>query len=141
MGTRSYIGREYGDGSVRAVYCHWDGYPAQTGRLLVKYWDAEGLECLLDEGDMSSLGKELGTKHDFNNSPADVCNFYGRDRGEKGTEAKVHGGFEEFLRSAGGCGAEYAYLHDGTAWRCWSLEGDPVELHISSRSSEFWDEE
>lgn len=140
MGTRSYIGRQYSDGSVRAVYCHWDGYPENNGRLLVSHWDDDDkLECLLDEGDLSSLGKHIGEKHDFNKCPDGACNFYGRDRGEAGTTARPHPGFDEFLRAAGEAGADFAYLRECGRWRCWSLGSRHREIDISSRSSELWD--
>lgn len=139
MGTRSYIGRQYSDGSVRAVYCHWDGYPENNGRILVSHWDDDDkLECLLDEGDLSSLGEKLGEKHDFNKCPDGACNFYGRDRGEAGVEARTHAGFDEFLRAAGEAGADFAYLRESGRWLCWSLGGDPVEVDISSRNSALW---
>lgn len=131
MGTRSFIGRRYDDGSIRAVYCHWDGYPSNNGKILTESWnDPQDLECLLDLGDLSSLGSTLGTKHDFNERPQNACTFYSRDRGEGGTEAKTYGSEEAFHKGASDSWAEYAYLLDGGKWRCWSIGGDPVEIDI-----------
>jgi hypothetical protein len=44
------------------------------------------------------------------------CTFYGRDRGETGTEWKVANTFEEFLEQADGCGAEFYYIMKDGVW-------------------------
>lgn len=56
MGTRSTIALEYADGTVGQVYCHWDGYLSNNGKILLQhYTDPFKVRALLDEGDMSSL--------------------------------------------------------------------------------------
>ena len=35
MATRSLIGIKLEDNIVKTIYCHWDGYPAHAGKLLV----------------------------------------------------------------------------------------------------------
>ena len=56
MSTRSNIGIVNGDGSVKAIYCHFDGYPAYVGRILLEHYNVvERIEELIDGGDMSSL--------------------------------------------------------------------------------------
>lgn len=95
MGTRSTIALEFADGTVEQVYCHWDGYLAHNGQLLLNYYSNPFvLRDLIDLGDISSLGRIIGTKHPF--SPhgdgdkaaydaaqaAGMTTFYGRDRGE-----------------------------------------------------------
>ena len=56
MGTRSNIGREYADGTVRMIYCHWDGYPSNNGRILLEnYRDHAEVEALMEKGSLSSL--------------------------------------------------------------------------------------
>ena len=111
MGTRSYIGRQYSDGSARAVYCHWDGYPSHNGRILQEhYTETEKVQQLIDLGDLSSLGPVIGEKHDFDNSPKGQCNFYGRDRGEEGGEADHYSSEVEFLESAQESWAQWVYL-------------------------------
>lgn len=58
MATRSAIGILQPDGTIRAIYCHWDGYPlgGVGGRLLSYYKDPQTINKLLDLGDLSSLG-------------------------------------------------------------------------------------
>lgn len=96
---------------VESIYTHWDGYPSHHGPLLLGYWDtAEKVRDLIALGDLSILNKELGQAHDFDAPYDDLesrdwCKAYGRDRGEKLTEADVHG-MDEWPD----CGQEYEYL-------------------------------
>jgi len=128
MGTRSMIGMvagENADGTprIRAVYCHWDGYPGHVGRTLHQhYTETAKVEALLALGAISSLGEEIGEKHDFDYAmdsdlpPGEyqrlrrMCNVYGRDRGEDGTEAEDFANVDAFLAAARGCWAEYVYV-------------------------------
>ena len=57
MSTRCMIGKLYENGTVRAVYCHHDGYPSYVGdKLFNHYQDDKKIEKLLALGNMSSLG-------------------------------------------------------------------------------------
>lgn len=111
MGTRSTIALEFADGTVEQVYCHWDGYLAHNGKILQEYWsDPFKLRELIDVGDLSSLGKVIGTQHPFSPHSNEedkaayeaaqaegACTFYGRDRGETGTSAKKFASYEDYL--------------------------------------------
>ena len=103
MGTRSTIALEFADGSVQMVYCHWDGYLEYNGTILEKHWkDPFKLQKLIDLGDMSSLGKDIGTQHEFGervkHDDADnfavECTFYARDRNESDCGARK---FKDYL--------------------------------------------
>lgn len=60
MSTRSRIGIEREDGTVESIYCHFDGYPAHVGKMLLEhYQDGEKIEELLKLGNISSLGAEI----------------------------------------------------------------------------------
>jgi len=130
MGTRSRIGVMHGD-KVKSIYCHWDGYLSHNGRLLQDHYDSAKANNLVAMGDMSSLGRVIGEAHPFSphGSPEDsalyehakdqgYCTFYGRDRGETGTEFRVAHTFAEFLEQADGCGAEYYYIMKDGVWYC-----------------------
>lgn len=72
MATRSRIGIEKENGIIYSIYCHWDGYPAYNGRILLEnYTNREKVEGLIALGDISVLGKELapgeGVDHSFDN--------------------------------------------------------------------------
>lgn len=62
MSTRSYIGKQEGD-TVRFIHCHWDGYPSYNGKILLNhYQDENKVNQLLELGNLSHLGKEIGNK-------------------------------------------------------------------------------
>ena len=139
MGTRSTIALEFADGTVEQVYCHWDGYLAHNGQILQEYWsDPFKLRELIDLGDMSSLGKVIGTQHPFSPHSNEedkalyeaaqaegACTFYGRDRGETGADKKsfvdfqdylAHHQYEEYdyiLRNVNGKATWFVSDHDG----------------------------
>jgi hypothetical protein len=121
MATRSTIALEFADGTVQQVYCHWDGYLSNNGVLLQNnYSDPFVLRELIDLGDISSLGKVVGTKHDFSRLDTqmpedeyerlygDMTTFYGRDRGEAGTSAKKFADYADYVENF--CHEEYAYI-------------------------------
>jgi hypothetical protein len=111
MGTRSTIALEFADGTVQAVYCHWDGYLAHNGQILLKHYSNPFiLRDLIDLGDISSLKPTIGTKHAFSQFELraeevagfkllteNMTTFYGRDRGETGTSAKKFASYEDYL--------------------------------------------
>ena len=121
-GTRSAIGVVTGDGSIRAVYCHYDGYLDGVGKtLLENYKDFESIMDLVSFGDMSSLGTSIGEKHDFNRinisaeekeRTKDWCMFYNRDRGESDVSFGTFQNEEDFFDHYIGCGCEYLYLFE-----------------------------
>jgi hypothetical protein len=115
MATRSTIALEYADGTVEQVYCHWDGYLDNNGRILLEHWsDTFKLQQLMDMGDLSILSAEIGEKRPFDNPHkwgtvefnewnkkyADWCLFYGRDRGEDGVEKRKYENYQQYLKTA-----------------------------------------
>lgn len=111
MATRSAIGVELEDGSVKAVYCHWDGYPEYNGRILRDYYSDRGKALkLIEHGDISTLGPSIGTKHDFNERRESECTFYKRDRGETGVDAQVYVNDKDYFQRFSMSGVEYYYL-------------------------------
>ena len=128
MGTRSRIGVMHGD-KCKSVYCHWDGYLEHNGQILQEHYDSAKANHLVSLGDLSSLRPNIGEKHAFSQFEVpkeeveayktlteDMCTFYGRDRGETGTDFKVSHTFAEFLEQANNCGAEYYYIMQDGVW-------------------------
>ena len=114
MATRSTIALEFADGTVQQIYCHWDGYLDHNGQILLEHYsDPFKLRDLIDQGAISSLGPELGVKHDFAvtakyGTPEyhaemerrrGMTTFYARDRGE---ELIVHkfANYGDYLKNA-----------------------------------------
>jgi len=121
MATRSGIGiMNPNTGSIKAIYCHWDGYLEHNGSLLNKHYSASPkVNNLIALGDLSSLRAEIGEKHAFSqfDLPKDeveafkaatenMCTFYTRDRGEK-CPYRVFNTRKEFVNGIDG---EYFYL-------------------------------
>ena len=142
MATRSTIALEFADGTVGQVYCHWDGYLSNNGKILLNhYMDPFKLQQLIDLGDVSSLGEEIGVKHPFDNpgtygTPAyeayneqygNMTKFYGRDRGEEGCGAKYFKDYEHFLID--GQQEEYDYILR-------QVNGEAV-WYVSDHNSDF----
>jgi len=93
MSTRSRIytkASSEGKYPARSIYCHFDGYIAGVGKTLLNhYTDPEKVNDLMRLGDLSSLGKEIGEKINFNDRIEQdefgnllQCKAYTRDRGE-----------------------------------------------------------
>lgn len=115
MATRSTIALEFADGTVQQVYCHWDGYLSNNGQILLNnYSDPFKLRELIDLGDISSLGPNIGGKHEFDcpfkygtpeanawyEDKREVTTFYGRDRGETGCEARKFADYTDYRNNA-----------------------------------------
>ena len=135
MGTRSRIGVMHGN-VCKSVYCHWDGYLDHNGRILQEHYDSARANHLVALGDISSLGVKIGDAHPFSkfeisNESPDFANlmatheraekegwttFYGRDRGEQGTEFKSAMTFADFMVQVENCGAEYYYIMKDGVW-------------------------
>jgi len=129
MSTRSMIIRENLDGSYDTIYCHWDGYPSNNGRLLLGYWNTpELVGALIKLGDLSSLGTRIGTKHDFDkwdsNGPEMDCNAYGRDRGEKGVKSKHYKDADKLATMLADSWTEWVYTFR-LADRKWYYTNNP----------------
>lgn len=128
MATRSSIGILNEDGTVTGIYCHWDGYISHNGNLLYQFYrDEAKVRELISLGDISSLGRDIGEKHPFDNPHPYMSEgykahaalyegqtlYYGRDRGEKDVEAKTYKDVVTFIADAG---QEYNYLYVNGTW-------------------------
>jgi hypothetical protein len=107
MSTRSRIAVAQNDGSVKSIYCHWDGYPSHNGKMLMQHYNSKPLaDALVAMGDMSSLDVDI-----------DKSTFYTRDRGEK-TPGITYANAFEFFEDLGSDWEEYTYLFKNDEWVC-----------------------
>lgn len=106
MGTRSAIGFAEYDGSIRAIYCHYDGYVEHNGKLLDEYYNSiEAVEELLDMGDVVALQSTIeGTK------------FFIRDNKAPNAHANDFKDVSEFYEHYNEIGCEYFYIFNGIEW-------------------------
>ena len=115
MATRSNIAMKTLEGKIVSVYCHWDGYVANNGKILLEnYTDADKIEALVALGAISSLGTVIGEKQDFDDRSTqkdDWTLFYTRDRGES-LSIQEYDDIPSWIADM----EEYAYLWNGEEW-------------------------
>ncbi len=115
MATRSNIAMKTKEGKIVSVYCHWDGYVANNGRILLEnYADISKIEALVALGSISSLGEAIGEQQDFDDRSTQKDNwtlFYSRDRGEE-LSIQEYDDIPSWIADM----EEYAYLWNGTEW-------------------------
>jgi hypothetical protein len=115
MATRSNIAMKTKEGKIVSVYCHWDGYVANNGKILLEnYTDIDKIEALVALGSLSSLGFVIGEQQDFNDR--DTCKdewtlAYHRDRGEE-LSIQEYDDIPSWIAEM----EEYAYLWNGQEW-------------------------
>jgi len=86
MGTRSRIAIK-AEGGYKSIYCHWDGYPSNNGKILLNHFKTEKkiLE-LISLGNISVLAKKLSPNknqiHNFDKRAKDTVLAYKRDRND-----------------------------------------------------------
>tara|TARA_R100000406_G_C3044034_1_gene106876 strand:+ start:190 stop:564 length:375 start_codon:yes stop_codon:yes gene_type:complete len=114
MATRSAIGYQLPSGRIKAVYCHWDGYPKHQLPILIEHYNTvEQVRALIKPGSMSSLR----TKETWESLGEDVREaqpLYHRERGEKDTGPRITKSVEDaskFWREAW-CEHLYVFVPD-----------------------------
>jgi len=125
MGTSSMIGYYNEDGSVTATYCHYDGYLAYNGRLLVEsYNTSEKAKAVANSGYLSSLKSDLYES---------VVEAVHNELAVEYDSPKV------FLQCGDNhAGADYLYFFDGEAWlytdthtSYWRRRWEKVEMNLN----------
>jgi len=111
MATRSRIAIEHEDGTVESIYCHFDGYIENNGKILFEnYVDREKVKKLISLGDISYLAEEvepIDKTHSFDTPESNVTVAYHRDRGEDYSKPKKHNSKSSYFMSDI---EEYGYL-------------------------------
>lgn len=127
MSTRSMIGKVY-DGKVKAIYCHWDGYPSYTGNMLETYYNNdEIIDELIGLGSLSYIAPRIkpneGEEHSFECPAKDVTVAYHRDRGED-IQVYEYDSIDKFLYEIYDTTSwiEYLYLWNNGAWAVYERE-------------------
>lgn len=116
MGTRATISVVHSDGTVSTSYLHYDGYVSHAGKILKEHYNTlEAAEDLVGHGDMSSIGVQIypNGEHSFDSREKGTCVFYGRDRGELGTEPQKSPSAAIARRSNS---EEYNYIFEDGKW-------------------------
>lgn len=120
MATRSTISIQNLDGTFRQIYCHWDGYLENNGRILkTHYRTPEKVKQLLDLGNLSVLEENIEPStdtHSFESPEENVCVFYGRDRGDDSVSANRYENKEMFLLTCNREEYDYIYVEEEQKW-------------------------
>ena len=138
MSTNAAIGLAMLNGTIHAVYLHWDGYITHggAGETLAKhYTDRTKVEKLISLGFLSSLGAEVDPDpahpHSWSNPQPCVTVAYHRDRKEPLQPAVEFKDRDSFAEEAKGClWAEYAYLFEDGRWLV-------CDLHLTAKPREW----
>ena len=106
MSTTSTIALQHADGTITAVYVHWDGYPSGVGQTLVDHHSTpQKVTDLLALGNISSLGDDLQTTQ-----------YYGRDMGREDKGAIA---YNCTAQSADWAQGDYNYIWLDNRWMIW----------------------
>ncbi len=102
MATKSTIWyKDPETNNYKGVYCHWDGYPSNNGKLLLENYNSlEKVKELVSLGFLSSLREDIKS-----------CEFYHRDMDEdfNSYEVSSKDEMEEFFES-------YTYIFEDNKW-------------------------
>ena len=112
MSTRSFIGYVK-DNKIIGVYCHWDGYVSNNGKILYQHYkDIKKIKKLIDLGYLSCLGTQLRKKKHTTDT---VCVAMYRDHGDY-KRIDTFSNLEDFLKHCKNCWIEYAYIFVDNKW-------------------------
>lgn len=141
MATRSNIGILNEDGTVTAIYCHWDGYPEGVGLTLVNhYQDEDRVRELLSLGSISYLTPIIAPpnpngeitnervrgilekfnptpEHTFDDPIPGITVAYHRDRGEP-FEVGTFTSEDVYTKYNNSGWVDYNYLFKNNQWYC-----------------------
>ena len=112
MSTRSRIAIKNQDESYDSIYVHWDG--DNHFDILKQFYSIEDqVRELIKLGDLSVLGKKIGTKTNFDTfSGQEQCLAYDRDRGDQDVEAIHSPHYSDLINLSGNCNAEFLYIFE-----------------------------
>ena len=105
MSTRSFICYEE-EGSLRGIYCHYDGYPKHVGKILVEHYNSiTACEQIVDGGSHIRAFDHDGTISRF---------------GEGDGEAESFLAVQDALKN----GYDYVYLfsEQDNCWKCYGRD-------------------
>ena len=120
MSTRSSIAIKNENGTVNAVYCHFDGYPSGVGAMLLKHYNTEKkARNLINLGSLSFIEKKAsppkGKHHSFDHPLKDVTVAYHRDRGDE-YDVDNYASEEHWLSATKDSLMEYFYIFKNGKW-------------------------
>lgn len=114
MSTSCTIAMQNANGTISAIYVHWDGYPDGVGQtLLDSYNTAERIAELVSLGNVSSLGNTIASTR-----------FYARDMGRTEQSAKIYTCNPANVNWGQG---DYNYIWLDNSWKIWDNFTDDAQ--------------
>lgn len=139
MATRSTISVLHQNGKVSEIYCHWDGYLSNNGKILLENYSSQELaEELVSHGDLSVLRKSINPTsdmHAFDTPEKDVCVYYGRDRGEIGTAVRIYPNIQMWSNHKRN--EEFNYMFVDGGWYVINDDGFQIEINLIRLTEEI----
>ena len=122
MATISYICKKEEDGTIKIIYCHFDGDLFHNGALLYTYYNTpEKVDALITLGDLSSLGEKISptsATHNIDHPESGVCVAYGRDAQCENTSAEIFESKKVLIETLNhNPFIEYIYLWEDNRWK------------------------
>jgi hypothetical protein len=110
MATRSAIGYQLPSGRIKAVYCHWDGYPSHQVPILIEHYNTiSKVRDLIKPGGMSSL-RTKETWERIGEDARDPQPLYYHERGEKDVGPKIAKSIEDSTKFWNDVWCEHLYV-------------------------------
>ena len=147
MATRSTIAILNNDGTVTAIYCHWDGYLEHHGLILSEYYTEQSkVKELISNGDLSALRENINPteEHSFEKPQDDVCIYYHRDREEDWESNKPtnYDGLNELWDDFKNSDREFLYIYIGNDWYYTHWNDTRLALkHVKTKLKELEEKE
>jgi hypothetical protein len=137
MGTRSTIALEFADGTVQQVYCHWDGYLSNNGKILqAHYMDPFEVKALVSLGGFSSLKQTFGETADeaYTQRGEDLCVNKYKDIAEYFAECQQEE-YDYIMRPVGGVAVWFVrcYATDGA----WVTMAEAFEMEALEQEEDY----
>lgn len=110
MATRSMIAGIDSNGMIYGIYCHFDGYISNVGKILTESYNTpEKLASLVALGDIRSLEHSID----------DIDSYYEDGADWESVQPKSWSSIEQYCSAALRKGADYIYLFnmDENTWR------------------------
>ena len=135
MATRSIIGILHDNNTIESIYCHFDGYPSNTGYFLLTYYNTkQKVLDLISKGDLSSLASSFDWNEKelpkIDNKIQLTPRHYSKrkDQPEPSTRPIVHDIQCNFFNDLMGEEFKYLYIPEDrkdalfTGWKCWNVQ-------------------
>ena len=116
MSTRSNIALESLDGTIRAIYCHSDGYPEGVGAMLAEHYRTpEQIKNLLALGNRSCLYEDP-TTHVYGGETERAFDYANR---------------ADYTNNNRHCDLEFLYLYSNGVWLVYDIYHNPQWRRLS----------